>query len=908
MTKRFLFLVLTLITTICGVVHGQNPVSVRGVAKGATPAGTVTSTAQGADHQAFDTAVYFAGTIVDPRAIRVLTSGDIVTVVQPTGTNLHVVCDSGCTPGGSFTDNSAFTFGTTAINNAGYVVDDVATNAVAENSAGAPRMSGNRIAYVDLSKTTANATAITVTGAATTLPAVTDPGVHVRVIPQFTNADALWTSSDTLNALADTTILSLDGMHGAGIQITASTLVGTVEFEATTGVGGLWSPIYGRVSSTGRWVQSVTDPATGNVSFAPWAGARQIRLRISAYTSGSATVVPVASSLISPITPIMFSEGVPTEAISLFNLVGGIDVGSGDARILRMHTSPPSSGAYGLATREVNAVYTAASTPAVAADRAQVVAISPNNSVAITAGALPLPAGAATSALQTTGNTSLNSIDTKTLAAGQALMAASSPVVIASNQSAVPISAAALPLPAGAATAALQTQPGVDIGDVTINNAAGAAAVNVQDGGNSLTVDGATATAPALSAAGLVTRPVPRNLVVTGALLNVADTLVITLDGRPYVHAAVLADSSLAAGQVFFEVSYDGGVTYQGAVGQGLSYPQNNTDPTPAISHNFATLNNTDFFNYAFNVGPSATHFQLRVVTTALTSSKTFVLGASENMLGIGTPQVKQGPKGSTTSAWWTAIVNGAGTQVAVTAASTAAVASDPGLVVSLSPNSIGPVNLSQVAGTSLSVNNGVVGAGVPRVTLASDSTGNIATIGTSVTPGTAATNLGKAEDAAHTSGDVGVSDLWVRRDTNAQTTSADAEYATPAVDAYSTVFTRLDHNNRINCTINSTAVVSTLITGCGAPGAGLSIYITTISFYNSIAGALANPFTLQSGTGGTCAVATTIVWRAWNPAALGGINYALNTPIKLTANHELCFLQVGAGTRLVNIQGFIAP
>lgn len=59
--------------------------------------------------------------------------------------------------------------------------------------------------------------------------------------------------------------------------------------------------------------------------------------------------------------------------------------------------------------------------------------------------------------------------------------------------SAVPVSAAALPLPSGAATAALQTQPGVDIGDVTVNNAAGAAAVNVQDGGNSLTVDGIVA-------------------------------------------------------------------------------------------------------------------------------------------------------------------------------------------------------------------------------------------------------------------------------------------------------------------------------------------------------------------------------------------------------------------------------
>lgn len=45
-------------------------------------------------------------------------------------------------------------------------------------------------------------------------------------------------------------------------------------------------------------------------------------------------------------------------------------------------------------------------------------------------------------------------------------------------------------LPTGASTAALQTQPGVDIGDVTINNAAGASAVNIQDGGNSITVDG----------------------------------------------------------------------------------------------------------------------------------------------------------------------------------------------------------------------------------------------------------------------------------------------------------------------------------------------------------------------------------------------------------------------------------
>lgn len=57
----------------------------------------------------------------------------------------------------------------------------------------------------------------------------------------------------------------------------------------------------------------------------------------------------------------------------------------------------------------------------------------------ISATALPLPTGASTSALQTTGNTSLASIDTKFPAQGQATMAASVPVVIASNQTAIPV-------------------------------------------------------------------------------------------------------------------------------------------------------------------------------------------------------------------------------------------------------------------------------------------------------------------------------------------------------------------------------------------------------------------------------------------------------------------------------------
>lgn len=53
------------------------------------------------------------------------------------------------------------------------------------------------------------------------------------------------------------------------------------------------------------------------------------------------------------------------------------------------------------------------------------------------------------------------------------------------------------------------------------------------------------------------------------------------------------------------------------------------------------------------------------------------------------------------------------------------------------------------------------------------------------VIPGTAAANLGKAEDAAHTSGDVGIMLLGVRNDSNATAFSGtDGDYTPLAVDA----------------------------------------------------------------------------------------------------------------------------
>lgn len=81
------------------------------------------------------------------------------------------------------------------------------------------------------------------------------------------------------------------------------------------------------------------------------------------------------------------------------------------------------------------------------------------------------------------------------------------------------------------------------------------------------------------------------------------------------------------------------------------------------------------------------------------------------------------------------------------------------------------------VGQAGVAANNGAVSATTPRVTLANDSTGVLAAITSSITPGGAAAHLGKAEDAAHTSGDTGVMSLGVRRDADTSAVSTDGDY-----------------------------------------------------------------------------------------------------------------------------------
>lgn len=147
-------------------------------------------------------------------------------------------------------------------------------------------------------------------------------------------------------------------------------------------------------------------------------------------------------------------------------------------------------------------------------------------------GTISLPTGASTLAEQQSQTTSLQLLDDTVATSGAAITAKGFAAVGTDGTNArilktdasgeLQIDVLSSALPSGAATSANQTnkaqytrltdgtddalvtaagelnviataQPGVDIGDVTVNNAAGASAVNIQDGGNSITVDGTVA-------------------------------------------------------------------------------------------------------------------------------------------------------------------------------------------------------------------------------------------------------------------------------------------------------------------------------------------------------------------------------------------------------------------------------
>jgi hypothetical protein len=110
----------------------------------------------------------------------------------------------------------------------------------------------------------------------------------------------------------------------------------------------------------------------------------------------------------------------------------------------------------------------------------------------------------------------------------------------------------------------------------------------------------------------------------------------------------------------------------------------------------------------------------------------------------------------------------------------------------------------------------------LPALATGSNTIGNIGTIATSITPGTAAANLGKAEDAVHGSGDVGVMALAVQRNT-AASGAADGDYATLNVNSTGRLYVDASVTVALPAGTNNIGDVDvlTVVTGTGATNLG---------------------------------------------------------------------------------------
>lgn len=149
---------------------------------------------------------------------------------------------------------------------------------------------------------------------------------------------------------------------------------------------------------------------------------------------------------------------------------------------------------------------------------------------------------------------------------------------------------------------------------------------------------------------------------------------------------------------------------------------------------------------------------------------------------------------------------------------------------------------------------SGVVSADTQRVVLATDvalptGTNNIGDVDVlSVVPGTSATSLGKAEDAAHVSGDTGVLLLGVRRDADSSSVDTDGDYAPVLVDA----------NGFIKVNIKA----STSLTTTEANSASIAASLAIMDDWDETDRAKVNPIAGQAGVAGGSGTVSALTQR----------------------------------------------
>lgn len=445
------------------------------------------------------------------------------------------------------------------------------------------------------------------------------------------------------------------------------------------------------------------------------AGYRAVRARATAFTSGTATVTirVGASSQVVAVTNFPATQPV-SGTVAVSNLPGTQPV-SGTVAVSNFPATQPVSGT--------------------------VTANAGTGTLAVSVASLPLPTGASTSANQTTANTSLSNIDTKMPALGQAAMSASQPVAIASNQSAVPVSGtfwqATQPV---SGTFWQATQP--ISGTVTANAGSGTLAVSgpltdTQLRATPVPISGTfwQATQPV---SGTVTTTPPANATTNVAQVNGVTPLMGNgTTGTGSLRVTMASDTTMPSTPVtgtFWQatqpisgtvtttppanastnVAQFGGTnisTGTGTGGAGIPRVTVSSDSFPATQPVSGTVTTTPPANASSNVaqingvtplmgnGTTGTGSLRVTVASDTTMPSTPVTGPlTDTQLRASAVPVSQGAGGSGAStSWYAKITDDSFNLARVKAASTPAAATDPALVVTLSPNSPPPMFASGV-------------------------------------------------------------------------------------------------------------------------------------------------------------------------------------------------------------------
>lgn len=407
----------------------------------------------------------------------------------------------------------------------------------------------------------------------------------------------------------------------------------------------------------------------------------------------------------------------------------------------------------------------------------------------------------------------LATIDANTRPAGQTTMAFSTPVTIASNQTAVPISASSLPLPSGAATETTLGLLNTEVGNLTIAEdiALAGGELGITSLGRVGNTGGSSATAGDAANLMLTTAGDLRVTMATGTM--------------PGLFAEDTAHGDGDIGMQMLALRANTSTTGLGADGD-YSPIRMNANGALYVStelNNYGASEDAASSNAAGLLPAGVVRRDTLTSTTSAdgdwTTTSVDSLGAtwtrssaevSEDAAHVngdrGMPALGRvddfGASSATTGDYATFNLTTAGE---LRTADYLAEAHLNNILITTGSGTLGLGKVEDVAHASADVgvmplarvdnSAGSTSTAGDYATLNVTTTGDLRTTVSTIVPGTAATNQGKAEDAAHASSDTGVMALAVRRDTAASSSSTDGDYSTLNTDATGHLWTRIAGN-----------------------------------------------------------------------------------------------------------------